>query len=244
MKKRGSQLAGRAPRPRVICHMMASVDGRIVTDGWPLSAEGDRQYELVHASYGAKAWLCGRTTMERHFAAGVRSDGEVAQTHKGAPREDFVAPGDHDSFAFAVDSRGRLFWESADLNGDHVVAVLSERVSDEYLARLRDRGVSYLLAGSDEVDLPIALEKIATKFGVRILMLEGGGAINGSLLRAGLIDELSLLLAPVTDGRVGTPTLFDVNPENSGPCRLVLEAVDQRADDMVWLRYRVDTSVR
>jgi hypothetical protein len=35
-------------RPRVICHMMTSTDGRIVTDGWPMSAEGRRQYELVH----------------------------------------------------------------------------------------------------------------------------------------------------------------------------------------------------
>jgi hypothetical protein len=31
--------------------MIASVDGRIGTGGWPLSAEGRRQYELVHASY-------------------------------------------------------------------------------------------------------------------------------------------------------------------------------------------------
>jgi 5-amino-6-(5-phosphoribosylamino)uracil reductase len=30
------------------------------------------------------------------------------------------------------------------LGGDHVVAILSERVSDAYLAFLRERGVSYL----------------------------------------------------------------------------------------------------
>ena len=37
-------------RPRVICHTIVSVDGRIVTDDWPLSAEGRRQYEPVHAT--------------------------------------------------------------------------------------------------------------------------------------------------------------------------------------------------
>lgn len=31
-------------------------------------------------------------------------------------------------------------------------------------------------------------------------MLEGGDGINGSFLRAGLIDEVSLLIAPVADG--------------------------------------------
>jgi riboflavin biosynthesis pyrimidine reductase len=229
--------------------MMASVDGRIVTDGWPLSPEGRRQYELVHAAYEAEGWLCGRVTMERHFAAGVRPEAELAREHpslrsgqaQGAPREDFVAPGEHESFAFAVDPRGRLLWKSGDLDGDHLVAILSERVSDEYLTGLRGRGVSYLLAGRGDVDLRLALEKIGERFGVRTLMLEGGGGINGSLLRAGLVDEISLLVAPVADGRVGTPTLFDIAGDGVAPRRLVLEIVERRADDLLWLRYRVDS---
>ena len=234
--------AAAARRPRVICHMMSSLDGRIVTDGWPQSEEGRRQYEVVHESYGADGWICGRVTMEEHFAQGVRSDAEVAREHDGPPREDYRAPGGHDSFAFAVDPHGRLAWETNDLDGDHVVAILSERVSDEYLAFLRGRGVSYLLAGARDVDLPLALEKIGERFGVRTLMLEGGGRINGSMLRAGLIDEVSLLVAPVADGRMGTPALFDVEGDDATPYRLALEAVERRADDVLWLRYRVETA--
>ena len=48
-----SKATSPACRPRVICHMITSVDGRIVTDDWPLSPEGRRQYELVHATYEA-----------------------------------------------------------------------------------------------------------------------------------------------------------------------------------------------
>ncbi|AHG89463.1 bifunctional deaminase-reductase domain protein [Gemmatirosa kalamazoonensis] len=228
-------------RPRVICHMMASVDGRIVTDGWPLSAEGRRQYEQVHATFEPDAWICGRVTMEQHFASGTRADADVADTYDGPAREDFVAPGEHDSYAIAVDPRGKLVWESGDMDGDHVVAVLNVRVSDDYLATLRARGVSYLLAGDDDVDLPLALEKLAARFGIRMLMLEGGGGINGSLLRAGLIDEISLLVAPVADGRVGTATLFDVAGGDDAPHRLALESVERRPDDMLWLRYRLGT---
>ena len=220
--------------------MMASVDGRIVVDGWPLSAEGRRQYELVHGTYEPDAWICGRVTMEQHFAAGARSDTEVARTYDGPPRDDFVAPGGHASFAIAVDARGKLVWESGEVAGDHVVAVLSERVSDEYLATLRERGVSYLLAGRDDVDLVVALEKMSARLGVRTLMLEGGGRVNGSFLRAGLVDEVSLLVAPVADGRVGTPTVFDVAGEGATPRRLVLDGVERRADDVLWLRYRVE----
>jgi 2,5-diamino-6-(ribosylamino)-4(3H)-pyrimidinone 5'-phosphate reductase len=197
----------------------------------------------VHESYEPDGWICGRVTMEQHFAQGLRSDAEIAREHHGAPREDFRAPGEHDSFAFAVDASGRLAWETNDIDGDHVVAILSERVSDEYLAFLRGRGVSYLLAGARDVDLPVALEKIGARFGVRTLMLEGGGRINGGMLRAGLIDEVSLLLAPVADGRIGTPALFDVDDgDDAAPHRLALEGVERRADDVLWLRYRVETA--
>jgi riboflavin biosynthesis pyrimidine reductase len=226
--------------PRVICHMAASVDGRIVVDGWPAAAAVRRQYELVHASYEADGWICGRVTMEP-FAKRVRSEAEVArEVPPGAVREDFRAPGAWSTFAVAVDSKGRLAWESNEIDGDHVVAVLSERVSDEYLAFLRDRGVSYLLAGARDVDLPRALEKIGQRFGVRTLMLEGGGRINGGMLRAGLIDEVSLLIAPVADGRVGTPALVDVDGDDVTPYRLALDTVERRPGDVLWVRYRVE----
>ena len=226
-------------RPRVICHMTTSIDGRIVVEGWPLDDEVRRQYERVHASYKPEGWICGRVTMEP-FAGAMRSDAEVARVHAGsAPREDSLAPGDFESFAFAIDPSGRLAWESNDIDGDHVVAILSERVSNDYLTFLRERGVSYLLAGAHDVDLPVALEKIGERFGVRTLRLEGGGRINGGMLRAGLIDEVSLLVAPVADGRIGTPALFDVEGDDVIPWRLALVEVERRAHDVIWLRYRV-----
>ena len=233
-------------RPRVICHMAASVDGRIVVNGWPASvaAAVRREYELVHASYRANGWICGRITMEP-FAGATRREDELAREHQGgAPREDFVAPGPHGSFAFAIDPRGRLAWKSNEIDGDHVVAVLSECVSDEYLVALRERGVSYLLAGVRDLDLEGALEKIGGRWGVRTLMLEGGGRVNGAMLRAGLVDEVSLLVAPVADGRIGTPALFDVDAGDDTdavrPWRLVLEQVERRSEGVVWLRYRVE----
>lgn len=226
-------------RPKVICHMLASVDGRVDVSGWPPLGDGRAEYERVHASYAPDGWLCGRVTMEP-FATAVRSDDAVAREHTGAPRDDFRAPGDFASFAFALDPSGRLAWASSDVGGDHVVAILTERVSDDYLAFLRERGVSYLLAGARDVDLPLALEKIGARFGVRTLLLEGGGKINGAMLRAGLVDEVSLLVAPVADGRMGTPALFDVDGTDAAPGRLVLESVERRAADVVWLCYRVE----
>ena len=229
-------------RPRIVCHMAVSLDGRIVVDGWPesVAVAVRREYELVHASYEADGWICGRLTMEP-FAKVKRSEAEVAREYSGtAAREDFRAPGDFETFAFAIDPSGRLAWETNDIDGDHVVAILSQRVSDDYLAFLRVRGVSYLLAGKHDVDLPLALTKIGARFDVKTLILEGGGRINGGMLAAGLIDEVSVLVAPTVDGRVGTPALFDLGGDRTVSSRLVLEHVQQRADDVLWLRYRVE----
>ncbi|HUQ82671.1 MAG TPA: dihydrofolate reductase family protein [Gemmatimonadaceae bacterium] len=237
-------MRSKSNRPRVICHMAVSVDGRIVVDGWPasVSAAVRREYERVHVSYEADGWICGRVTMEP-FAGGMRSEAEVAREHtSGAVRDDFRASGDFESFAFAIDASGRLAWETNDIDGDHVVAVLSERVSDDYLAFLRERGVSYLLAGARDVDLALAMEKIGSQFEVKALMLEGGGKINGGFLAAGLIDEVSVLIAPAVDGRVGTAALFDLDGDEAVPRRLALEHVEQRADGVLWLRYRVEQS--
>jgi riboflavin biosynthesis pyrimidine reductase len=223
--------------------MATSIDARIVVDGWPAAASAAvrREYERLHASYEADGWICGRVTMEP-FAGSVRSDAEVADEHAGsARREDYRHDGDFDSFAFAIDPSGRLAWQTNDIDGDHVVAILSERVSDDYLASLRERGVSYLFAGARDVDLATALDKIGAVYGVRTLMLEGGGRINGGMLRAGLIDEVSLLVAPVADGRIGTPALVDVDGDDVTPVRLALDAVERLADDLVRLRYRVES---
>ena len=229
--------SGRADRPRVICHMTTSVDGRIVTEGWPQTSDFYRHYEEIHDRFNAQGWICGRVTME-DFAGGVRDDAEVALEWSGGnAREDFRATGAFDSFAFAVDARGKLAWGLNDIDGDHVVAVLSRRVSDEYLAFLRQRGVSYILAGERDVDLPLALAKIRSLFGVETLMLEGGGRLNGSMMQEGLIDELSVLVAPVCDGRIGTPALFDIGGEEAHPIGLTLRSVEQLPAGVTWLRF-------
>jgi 2,5-diamino-6-(ribosylamino)-4(3H)-pyrimidinone 5'-phosphate reductase len=54
-------------RPYIICHMLSSVDGKI--DGAALDAvTGDGEYEATGAKLNGDAWICGRTTMQQHFA--------------------------------------------------------------------------------------------------------------------------------------------------------------------------------
>jgi riboflavin biosynthesis pyrimidine reductase len=122
---------------------------------------------------------------------------------------------------------------------EHVVTILTEQVSDDYLAFLQSKGVSYLFGGKREVDLKRVLEKLRRELGIERLLLEGGGKINGSFLAANLIDELSVLVAPVADGSMGTPTLFDME-KGKGPARhLKLVAYEKCRGDLLWVRYEV-----
>ena len=82
-------------------------------------------------------------------------------------------------------------------NGAHVIEVLCEEVKDEYLAWLRSSGISYIFAGRNEMDLSLALSKLGSLFNIRTLLLEGGSVLNGAFAWEGLIDELSLVTAPV-----------------------------------------------
>ncbi|MFY2562915.1 RibD family protein [Corallococcus terminator] len=224
-----------AKRPYVICHMVPSVDGRIVTKDWKLSPRTLAEYERTAETFDAEAWMIGRISMEP-YAGKAR-----VPSRKGAPpipRKDFIARRDAGSYAIALDPSGKLTWKSGSIDEEHVIAVLTEQVSDDYLAFLQARGISYLFGGKAKLNLRRVLEKLREEFGIKKLLLEGGGKINGSFLAADLIDELSVLVAPIADGSIGTPSLFDAS-KGKGPVRhLKLVSLEQRAGDLVWLRYK------
>src|SRR5262249_62434309 len=110
-------------------------------------------------------------------------------------------------FAVAVDPSGRVPYVNDNIRGDHIVAVLGEKVSDQYLAELRETGASYIFAGPQGDDLARAMEELASSFGVKRLLLEGGGKINGAFLKHKLIDEFSTLIYPAVHGVARTPNI-------------------------------------
>lgn len=220
--------------PRVICHMMTSLDGRIILSRWG-DAPNTQEYETTAATFEADAWLCGRVTIEKDFTEGLEPD--LQPVTEPLDRTDFVAEHSAESFVVAVDAHGKLGWESADIDGEHIISVLSEQVSDEYLAYLRRVGVSYVFGGTQELNFERVLEKLGELFPIQTILLEGGGHINGSLLKAGLIDELSVLHYPVVDGAASSPTLFEQGDQPGPPRQFTLQHVEQRPEGILWLRY-------
>lgn len=109
------------------------------------------------------------------------------------------------NFIISLDPKGELAFSSSALAkkgwpAAHVVEVLTEQASPAYLSYLRQRGISYIFAGKERLDCALLLQKLHALFGVDRLMVAGGSATNWSFLQKNLIDEVSLVVAPVVDG--------------------------------------------
>ena len=127
-------------RPYVICHMLPSIDGRIVLRDWPVP-NATREYERTAATFDAGGWIIGRISMEP-YAGKARVPARKARTP--IARTDFIAEHNATSYAIAIDPSGKLRWTKSDIDGEHVVTILTQSVSDDYLAFLQAQGVSYL----------------------------------------------------------------------------------------------------
>jgi riboflavin biosynthesis pyrimidine reductase len=231
-------------KPYVICHMNASIDGRILGSRWrPAGNRMAGLFERLHELLGGGSWLIGRVTGSEYAKAESYPD-HADLTYERKPWfAQPVAVGSAAAYGIALDARGRIAWGRSEIGGDPIVAVLTEQVSDAHLAGLRRDGVSYIFAGKEKLDLGLALEILNRELGIERLLLEGGGGSNGSFLRAGLIDEISVAICPAVDGAQGAPSIFDSGDDEAGaaaPIRaMTLASCEVLEGGAVWLRYRL-----
>ena len=232
--------------PRIICHMMTALDGKITgpfMDTGVAEIVGE-EYERTNEAYCSQAWLCGRVTTDENFTFYRKP--ELDEKAPVVPEGDFVAVKDAGMYYVSVDASGRIGWESNTLHyagrpAAHIIEVLTGRASNAYRAFLRKLGISYLIAGDEQLDCRIAAQKLKALFGIGTLMVSGGGFINWTFLQAGLVDELSLVMTPVADGETNTVTLFeksDALPPHA-PVEFTLKRVEVLGGGGVWLRYLV-----
>ena len=119
------------------------------------------------------------------------------------------------------------------------ISSVPEAAPLSYRAYLRKRGVSYILAGKTELDCKVAMEKLHCLFHIEKLLICGGGASDWTFLRAGMVDELSLVLSPVTDGSSGGANVFTRIPGGSegDPIEFTLKAMERIGDSGLYLKY-------
>lgn len=232
-------------RPRIICHMMSSVDGRLLAERWSPSSTGKSLDEVTEPYFeisrqlNGEAWMIGRQTVQVHYFPKTFEFEKYQPAESFAP---FTGKRESERLAIVIDPKGKIWYEGDNLDGDNILTILSTQVSEAYLSLLRDQGISYVFAGPEGEDLNLALETLNEHFGIQTIILEGGGIINGRFLKAGLIDELSLMIYPGIDGLSGIPSIFEYK---GSPGEMLSEKVSmelfstkQVENGIVWLQYK------
>lgn len=231
-------------RPYVICHMLTSLDGKI--DGAfmsdPACAPALTEYGNIRNFYNCEATLYGTTTMAGSYSDGLA--GQLPRSSVSYPREDYVAATEIKKYVISIDPEGILGWHSNWIDKKkrpkaHVVEVLTEAVSDDYLAYLRSMEISYIFAGKEQLDCNMLLGKLKRLFSIERLMVSGGGMMNWSLLQEDLLDELSLVIAPVADGSTTAVSIFEKMKclPDRRPAVFEFKEIKQMEGGSLWLRY-------
>lgn len=235
---------------KLICHMISSVDGRLYPSRWgepQAEVPVTEVYETAAARFNADGWIVGRTTMA-DYDEGVHEEAPAALRAPNDPAPTpFVVDRGNRLVALAVDLKGRLHFSHALLpTGEQLAVVLSPKVGEAHLAHLREVGISYVFAGEGDTDaerLGGALKAIEAQLGVKSLLLEGGGIINGAFLKAGLIDEISVLVYPGLDALQGVSSIFEATgapgEQPAKHAHLSLIEVEAVKGGVVWLHYGV-----
>jgi len=238
-------------RPYIFCHMMTSIDGKIMgayMDAPESEAAGEVFYRLAFGKepyYRHQGWLSGRITTDDNFTDYRKP--KLDENAPPVPEGDYVAQKNAAMHYVSIDPSGKLGWEGNELQYQdttaHVVEVLTGKATGAYKTFLRKLDISYILAGEDTLDIPLAMQKLKDLFGIETLMLGGGGVLNWSFIQAGMCDELSLVIAPAADGSSDTPALFETRGGYAmgGAVGFTLENAEIMDGGSVWLRYNTNS---
>lgn len=230
-------------RPKIICHIMSSVDGRLLNNRWTEVFDGTPVSDLLQI-YGTisrelctEAWMFGKNTLCAAFPEKFEAGSHVITSDTPTV---FVGERHSERTFIVADPEGDIHFTASTLRGDNILVIVGRNVTEEYLTHLREMQISYVII-SDATNLREGLDFVGREFDIHSISVQGGGILNGALLADGLIDELSLVVYPGIDGLSGVPSIFEyVGGKTAYPAAgqsLRLLSVSQREYGVIWLRY-------
>ena len=233
-----------AERPHLTIYNEISLDGKVTGfdgDGIRYYARGFRWRSdaILMGSVTAQAFGPNESPAEQRAELPPREPagippGFAELVHE--PRPALVVP----------DSGGRLRnWTHARAQPwyGRIIVLVGERTPREYLDHLDRRGIEYLTAGDDRVDLASALQALSQQHRVRSIRTDSGGALNGALLAAGLVDRIAVIIAPQLGTDPAAQTLVRLPASSSDPYALRLLESEVLDDGALRLVYAIDPGI-
>lgn len=215
--------ARQAGRPRLALNMIASIDGRVTVDGRSGALGGPADRDLFHSLRArADAVMVGAGTVRTERYGPIIRDADV--------REQRLAAG--------LSAQPLAVIVSRTLRLDATLPLLADADSHVVMLGSSTGTLAPSAASIDYVrtdSLADGLVELGRRFGVGLVVCEGGPTLNGALLQAGVIDELFLARAPYLVGGDAGPGLA-VQPQATPPIRLELRLLLAH-DSELYARY-------
>ena len=219
-------------RPYVILNAAMTLDGKIATATGSSNISGKKDLERVHElRKECDGIMVGIGT--------VLADDPRLTVHK------IDAKPEDNPVRVVVDSKCRTPIDARITNSDAktIIACANEykdefKKSEKY-ETFKNKGVKFFFSGDERVDL-VALMSYLHEEGIEKLMLEGGSTLNFSMIKAGLIDEISICVAPMIVGGANAKTFFDGEGFDTMDEAVKLELIDSYSlDKDLILKYKV-----
>jgi riboflavin-specific deaminase-like protein len=208
-------------RPRVLCNLAPSLDGKIAPAHrrapFVMSRHAEDPARLVALRAGADAVIIGATNLQADDPDLAPSRLRVVVTRAG----DRIAPA------------AKMF--DPHLGGEAVVAH-SAAMPEEKRAALRPRA-TLLELGSSRVDVAALLDWLGGERGCRVVVCEGGGELLADFFAARAVDAMYLTIVPRVLGGRSAPTVVagdGFDPDAIPDARL---GSVERVGDELFLRY-------
>lgn len=214
-------------RPRVLCNMACSIDGKIAPSRRSAPFAMSRHTEDPHRMRLLRA----RTDAVLVGASNLRADDPDLLPSRR--RVVVTRSGD------GVEPAARMFDRA--LGGEAVVAHAATMTETKRAAL--SSCATLLELGDTEVDVPRLLEWLARERGCEVVLCEGGGVLNAQLFGAGVIDELYVTLVPRILGGERAPTMVEGEGFEPSAIRDARLAAVERVGDELFLVYHFGAEV-
>ena len=110
-----------------------------------------------------------------------------------------------------IDSKARIPLDSRIMRSSKKIQTFVAVTHDASLKKIKEiekKGAKVLVMGREKVNI-INLFQLLEKLGLKKVLVEGGGEINWSVLKLGLVNELIVTIAPIVIGGRDAKTLVE-----------------------------------
>jgi 2,5-diamino-6-(ribosylamino)-4(3H)-pyrimidinone 5'-phosphate reductase len=221
-------------RPFVFINVAMTADGKIDTferRGAAISSAKDKERVDKLRAESDAILVGGRTLLDEDPKLIVKSESLRAERLARGLSANPIKVG------IATKADIKLDSNFLNIGPARIVIFTTHQTSMEQINSLRAHHAEVFVHETQRVDLPSALETLK-ELGVNRLMVEGGGTMNFELIKLGLVDEITVYIAPMIFGGAKAPTMADsLGVPREAALHLHLMDVEKWDDGGVLLKY-------